>query len=70
MNRFARKLSLSLAIGFIAFGLGACNTMRGVGEDTQKVGEKIQKEADEHDDNDDVPATPAGAVEQSGASVR
>lgn len=32
--------------------LGACNTIRGVGEDTEAVGEKIQDEAEQHMDDD------------------
>jgi predicted small secreted protein len=28
--------------------LGACNTMRGVGKDTEAVGDKIQDEAEQH----------------------
>jgi predicted small secreted protein len=30
--------------------LGACNTMRGVGKDTEAVGDKIQDEAEQHMD--------------------
>jgi len=35
-------------IGLIAlmFGLTACNTMRGMGQDVQKGGEKVQNAAD------------------------
>ena len=33
--------------------LGACNTMRGVGKDTEAVGEKIQDEAEQHMDDDE-----------------
>ena len=32
--------------------LGACNTMRGVGKDTEAVGDKIQDEAEEHMDEE------------------
>lgn len=52
MNTSIRNLSALLLLGAFAFGLTACNTMHGVGEDTQKAGEKIQKEADEHHDGD------------------
>jgi predicted small secreted protein len=31
------------------FGLAACNTMKGVGEDVEEAGEEIQEEAEEHD---------------------
>jgi len=47
------KISTRYLIAPIVFGsflaLSACNTMRGIGEDTEKAGEKIQEEADEHD---------------------
>ncbi|MCZ8114638.1 entericidin A/B family lipoprotein [Silanimonas sp.] len=32
--------------------LGACNTMRGVGKDTEAVGDKIQDEAEQHMDDE------------------
>jgi predicted small secreted protein len=32
--------------------LSACNTMRGVGKDTEAVGDKIQDEAEQHMDDD------------------
>ena len=34
-------------IGFNAFALGACNTMRGAGEDIEASGEMIQEGAEE-----------------------
>lgn len=43
---------LSLAVA--AFGLPACNTVEGLGKDTEKAGEKIQKEAGRHTDDDDA----------------
>jgi len=58
MNTSTRNLSALLVLGSFAFGLTACNTIHGVGEDTQKAGEKIQQEADEHKDGD-------GATESS-----
>lgn len=30
------------------FGLSACNTMEGAGQDIQKAGEKIEQKADEN----------------------
>jgi predicted small secreted protein len=33
--------------------LGACNTMRGVGKDTEAVGDKIQDEAEQHMDDEE-----------------
>ncbi len=43
---------LTKALGLLAltamFGLAACNTMEGAGQDIQKAGSKIEKSADEH----------------------
>jgi predicted small secreted protein len=66
MNAKIRKISTLLLIGAFAFGVGACNTMKGVGKDTEQAGKKIQQEADEHkrDDNrkdDDRPDAPAAS---------
>ena len=46
-----RKISLLLLLGTFAFNITACNTMAGVGKDTQKAGEKIEKEAERHTDD-------------------
>ena len=46
---------LVLLLGAFAFGVSACNTVHGIGKDTEKAGEKIQKEADEHKDHDSRP---------------
>ena len=48
MNTCMRKISLVLLLGTCVFGLGACNTMRGLGKDTEEAGEKNQDEAEEH----------------------
>lgn len=48
MNITFRRLSALLLLGVYVLGLGACNTIRGVGEDTEKAGEKIQQKSDEH----------------------
>lgn len=53
MNTTIRNLSVLLLAAVFAFGLGACNTMSGLGKDTQKAGEKIEKEAERHTDDDD-----------------
>jgi predicted small secreted protein len=46
MNHTKRiAVLLLLAIGASA-GLTGCNTVRGIGKDTERAGEKIQKEAD------------------------
>lgn len=54
MNNPNRKLSLLMFVGLLAFGLSACNTMRGLGKDTEEAGEKIQEEAEEHGGDDRV----------------
>lgn len=46
-----RKLSTVLLFGAFALSMSACNTMRGLGEDTEVAGDKIQKEADRHIDD-------------------
>jgi len=43
------KIILSLFIGSFIVSLTACNTVKGVGKDTEKVGETIQKEAEKRD---------------------
>jgi len=55
MNTIIRKTSVVLLLGAFAFGVSACNTVHGIGKDTEKAGEKIQKEADEHKDHDSRP---------------
>lgn len=59
----ARTALLVVLTLLATLGLGACNTMRGVGKDTEAVGESIQDEAEQHleddeDDEDDEGATP------------
>ncbi len=51
MKNTIRKVSVALLLGAFVIGLTACNTMAGVGKDTQKAGEKIEKEADRHIDD-------------------
>lgn len=39
-----------ITVGLVAMfclGLGACNTMAGAGKDVQKVGEKVEKKAED-----------------------
>ena len=48
MNTTIRRILVVLLIGTFSLSLAACNTMRGVGKDTEKAGEKIQEEAEEH----------------------
>lgn len=63
MNTSIRRTACLLVLAAFAAGLGGCNTMRGVGRDTAVVGDKIEKEADRHiDDEDDEgsrPSTPS-----------
>jgi entericidin A len=50
-----RILSAMLLASIFVSGLAGCHTIAGVGKDTKKVGEKIEKEADrarEHKDDD------------------
>lgn len=51
MKNIIKKVSLVLLLGTFAFSITACNTMAGVGKDTQKAGEKIEKEAERHTDD-------------------
>lgn len=53
MNMTIRKLTVLACLGAFIFGIAACNTVHGVGKDTERAGEKIQQEADEHKDSDD-----------------
>lgn len=39
----------SLVLASFAAGLVACNTVKGVGKDIKKAGEKIEETADKHD---------------------
>ena len=52
MNATIRKLSILLVVAAFGFGASACNTMHGIGKDTERAGEKIQKEADRDHDGD------------------
>jgi predicted small secreted protein len=52
MNTQIRKNLIVLLIGGFVLTLVACNTIKGVGKDTEVAGEVIQKEADRHIDKD------------------
>lgn len=52
MNATFRQTCIFLLFGALALAVGACNTMRGVGKDTEQAGKKIQQEADEHQHQD------------------
>jgi predicted small secreted protein len=49
MSVAARSLSV-LAAGTLLVAISGCNTMEGVGEDMEDAGDKIQEEAEEHND--------------------
>ena len=40
----ARKIILAVAAGFFALTAGACNTVRGVGQDVQSVANEVDEE--------------------------
>lgn len=56
MKPLPRNLLLLLALSTFAVASVGCNTMRGVGRDTEAVGKKIEKEADR--EIDDAPRQP------------
>jgi entericidin A len=45
-----RTFAALLLIATFSLGLSACNTMSGLGKDTQKAGEKVEEEAERHID--------------------
>jgi predicted small secreted protein len=46
MNSFKKSTLLALAISLLsAFAFSGCNTMKGLGKDTERAGEKIQDKA-------------------------
>lgn len=49
-NSSLRTFATLLLIATFSLGLSACNTMSGLGKDTQKAGEKVEKEAERHID--------------------
>ena len=51
MNSTIKKITVALMLGAFVLGSTACNTMAGVGKDTQKAGEKIEDEAERHIDD-------------------
>lgn len=50
MKTATQKIILSLLIAAFIASITACNTVKGVGKDTERAGEIIQKEADQHID--------------------
>ncbi len=53
MSMNIRRIALLTLVATFAFSTVACNTMKGLGKDTEKAGEKIQKEADRSKTVDD-----------------
>jgi len=47
MKPIIRKMCAILLLGSFVLALGACNTVKGVGKDTEKAGEAIQRESSE-----------------------
>jgi len=57
MNTNFQRISVLLLVAAFAFSATACNTMKGLGKDTEKAGEKIQKEAGRSKTTDDRSST-------------
>ena len=53
MMSMKRTLALLLFAMFSVGALGACNTMAGLGEDVESVGDSIEDEAEGHIDCDE-----------------
>ena len=49
-HAFLKRITLLFAMAASLGLLAGCNTMSGLGQDTQELGEAIEGEADEHDD--------------------
>ena len=46
MNSFKKPTLFALAVSLLcAFAFSGCNTMKGLGKDTERAGEKIQDKA-------------------------
>jgi predicted small secreted protein len=45
MNTLRRTTTVALLLGLLCAALSGCNTMRGLGQDTERAGEKIQENA-------------------------
>lgn len=45
-NAIHRRITLAAVVVLAALFLAGCNTMKGMGKDIEKAGEKIQKKAD------------------------
>ena len=47
MNTNMRKIWILVFLGAFVATLSGCNTVKGVGKDTEKAGEAIQREAED-----------------------
>ena len=50
MKTASQKIIASLLVAAFIGGISACHTVKGVGQDTKRAGEIIEKEADQHID--------------------
>lgn len=46
MRGWIRIVSMLMVVGLVASAFAGCNTIRGVGKDIERGGQKIQKTAD------------------------
>jgi predicted small secreted protein len=58
MNTMIRPFATLLLLAFLIGGLSACNTIRGVGQDTEAAGKAIEDEANRQSDYDGQPPAP------------
>ena len=49
MTSFLKRMSVLVALIAPMAVLSGCNTMEGLGEDTENLGESIDNEAEDHD---------------------
>jgi predicted small secreted protein len=62
MNHMKPIAVLLLLLTCASAGLTGCNTVRGIGKDTERAGEKIQKEADRNQSSRDDSAPDRAAA--------
>lgn len=67
MNRTFRSVAMLAALGAFALVASGCNTIKGVGKDTQKVGEEIEEAAEEHDRTQSDSRTSTESATRSGS---
>lgn len=47
MKEISRKLLMLMIAGMLTLGVAGCNTMEGMGEDTEEAGDSIERGTDE-----------------------